>query len=168
MVLLENDQFLSEMTKMYQRNREKGSVWTTMKSSLCLNRPQRRKRATEKDDDEEGEEEEDKKGDDDEGNDNPARCCLVRCTDGKRKISTRVYANKAEKFAAAFTLVQKASMDGLKEKEKKKKTKKKKTTNIKTTTPEEKKDAMDASAPEKKKKRKKKTKKSGRGGGDAK
>ena len=162
MVLLENDQFLSEMTKMYERNREKGSVWTTMKSSLCLNRPQRRKRATEKDEDEE--EEEDKKGDDDEGNDdNPARCCLVRCTDGKRKISTRVYATKAEKFAAAFTLVQKASMDGLKEKEKKKKTKKKK-----TTTPEEKKDAMDASAPEKKKKTKKKKKKSGEGGGDAK
>ena len=160
MVLLENDQFLSEMTKMYERNREKGSVWTTMKSSLCLNRPQRRrKRATEKD------EEEDKKGDDDEGNDdNPARCCLVRCTDGKRKISTRVYATKAEKFAAAFTLVQKASMDGLKEKEKKKKTKKKKT----TTTTEEKKDAMDASAPEKKKKTKKKKKKKKSGGGDAK
>ena len=160
MVLLENDQFLSEMTKMYERNREKGSVWTTMKSSLCLNRPQRRrKRATEKD------EEEDKKGDDDEGkDDNPARCCLVRCTDGKRKISTRVYANKAEKFAAAFTLVQKASMDGLKEKEKKKKTKKKKT----TTTTEEKKDAMDASAPEKKKKTKKKKKKKKSGGGDAK
>ena len=162
MVLLENDQFLSEMTKMYERNREKGSVWTTMKSSLCLNRPQRRKRATEKD---EEEEEEDKKGDDDEGNDdNPARCCLVRCTDGKRKISTRVYATKAEKFAAAFTLVQKASMDGLKEKEKKKKTKKKKT----TTTTEEKKDAMDASAPEKKKKTKKKKKKKKSGGGDAK
>ena len=107
MVLLENDQFLSEMTKMYERNREKGSVWTTMKSS------------------------------------------------------TRVYATKAEKFAAAFTLVQKASMDGLKEKEKKKKTKKKKT----TTTTEEKKDAMDASAPEKKKKTKKKKKKSGGGGG---
>ena len=153
MVLLENDQFLSEMTKMYERNREKGSVWTTMKSSLCLNRPQRRKRATTAVDDLD----EDKKGDD-EGNN--ARCCLVRCTDGKRKISTRVYANKAEKFAAAFTLVQKASMDGLKEKEKKKKTKKKK-----TTTPEEKKDAMDASAPEKKKKTKKKKKKSGGGGG---
>ena len=158
MVLLENDQFLSEMTKMYERNREKGSVWTTMKSSLCLNRPtRRRKRATttEKDD-----------FDDDEGkkNNNTAgtRCCLVRCTDGKRKISTRVYATKAEKFAAAFTLVQKASMDGLKEKEKKKKTKKKK-----TTTTEEKKDAMDASAPEKKKKTKKKKKKKS-GGGDAK
>ena len=116
MVLLENDQFLSEMTKMYERNREKGSVWTTMKSSLCLNRPTRRRRkrttltTTEKDDDFD---------DFDEGkknNNNTAgtRCCLVRCTDGKRKISTRVYANKAEKFAAAFTLVQKASMDGLK------------------------------------------------------
>ena len=159
MVLLENDQFLSEMTKMYERNREKGSVWTTMKSSLCLNRPtRRRKRATttEKDDDFD---------DDDEGKNNTGgtRCCLVRCTDGKRKISTRVYANKAEKFAAAFTLVQKASMDGLKEKEKKKKTKKKK-----TTTTEEKKDAMDASAPEKKKKTKKKKKSGGGGGGDAK
>ena len=157
MVLLENDQFLSEMTKMYERNREKGSVWTTMKSSLCLNRPTRRRKrttTTEKDD-----------FDDDEGKNNTGgtRCCLVRCTDGKRKISTRVYATKAEKFAAAFTLVQKASMDGLKEKEKKKKTKKKKT----TTTTEEKKDAMDASATEKKKKTKKKKKKKS-GGGDAK
>ena len=155
MVLLENDQFLSEMTKMYERNREKGSVWTTMKSSLCLNRPTRRRKRTTKDD-----------FDDDEGKNNTegTRCCLVRCTDGKRKISTRVYATKAEKFAAAFTLVQKASMDGLKEKEKKKKTKKKKT----TTTTEEKKDAMDASAPEKKKKTKKKKKKKKSGGGDAK
>ena len=41
MVLLDNDQFLTEMTKLYQRNRLKGSVWTTMKSSLCLNRPKR-------------------------------------------------------------------------------------------------------------------------------
>ena len=158
MVLLENDQFLSEMTKMYERNREKGSVWTTMKSSPCLNRPQRRKRTAAVD--------QKPKEDDDKVDEGNTRCCLVRCTDGKRKISTRVYATKAEKFAAAFTLVQKASMDGLKEKEKKKKTKKKKTTNTKTT-PEEKKDAMDASAPEKKKKRKKK-KKSGGGGGDAK
>ena len=52
---------------------------------------------------------------------------MVRCTDGKKKISTRVYAAKAEKFAAEFTLVQKASMDGLKGKEKKKKGEKKTT-----------------------------------------
>jgi signal recognition particle subunit SRP14 len=109
MVLLDNDQFLTEMTKMYQRNREKGSVWTTMKSSLCLNRPKRNAPKLTK--------EEEK----------ARRCCLVRCTDGKKKISTRVYSAKAEKFAAEFTLVQKASMDGLKGKEKKKKGEKKTT-----------------------------------------
>ena len=109
MVLLDNDQFLTEMTKMYQRNREKGSVWTTMKSSLCLNRPKRNAPKLTK--------EEEK----------ARRCCLVRCTDGKKKISTRVYSAKAEQFAAEFTLVQKASMAGLKGKEKKKKGEKKTT-----------------------------------------
>ena len=72
-----------------------------------------------------------------------------------------VYANKAEKFAAAFTLVQKGSMDGLKEKEKEEEEKD-------DDDHGEEKDAMDASAPEKKKKtKKKKKKKSGGGGGDS-
>ena len=147
MVLLDNDQFLTEMTKLYQRNRLKGSVWTTMKSSLCLNRPKRNAPVLSK------EEEKEK------------RCCLVRCSDGKRKISTRVFSQKAEKFAREFTLVQKASMDGLKETEKKKK---------KKTTEDEKKkkkkkhtDAKgnDDDDAEKKKKTKKKRKKKSGGGG---
>ena len=147
MVLLDNDQFLTEMTKLYQRNRLKGSVWTTMKSSLCLNRPKRNAPILSK------EEEKEK------------RCCLVRCSDGKRKISTRVFSQKAEKFAREFTLVQKASIDGLKETEKKKK---------KKTTEDEKKkkkkkhtDAKgdDEDDAEKKKKTKKKRKKKSGGGG---
>jgi hypothetical protein len=105
-----------------------------MKSSLCLNRPKRNAPILSK------EEEKEK------------RCCLVRCSDGKRKISTRVFSQKAEKFAREFTLVQKASMDGLKETEKKKK---KKHTDAKGT------DDDDA---EKKKKTKKKRKKKSGGG----
>ena len=39
MVLLENDQFLTELTKMYERNRESGSVWVTMKRSMMRKLP---------------------------------------------------------------------------------------------------------------------------------
>ena len=146
MVLLDNDQFLTEMTKLYQRNRLKGSVWTTMKSSLCLNRPKRNAPVLSK------EEEKEK------------RCCLVRCSDGKRKISTRVFSQKAEKFAREFTLVQKASMDGLKETEKKKKKKTEDEKKKKTKQTDKTGDEDDDDAEKKKKKTKKRKKKSGGGG----
>ena len=44
MVLLENDQFLTELTKMYERNRESGSVWVTMKRSMMKRLPKRGER----------------------------------------------------------------------------------------------------------------------------
>jgi signal recognition particle subunit SRP14 len=138
MVLLENDQFLSEMTKMYQRNRESGSVWTTMKRSLCRNRPKRNAP--------EPTEEERKR----------LTCCLVRCSDGKRKISTKVFKNRAEKFSNDFTLVQRASMDGLKADPKKKKEKKK--TKVMSSSVVGKDDVVDEQTTATKKKKKKKAK----------
>lgn len=145
MVLLDNDQFLTEMTKLYQRNRTKGSVWTTMKSSLCLNRPKRNAPILSKEEE------------------NEKRCCLVRCSDGKRKISTRVFSQKAEKFAREFTLVQKASMDGLKETEKKKKKKTMEDEKKKKTKQTDNAGDDDDDAEKKKKNKKKRKKKSGGG-----
>ena len=103
MVLLENDGFLTQLTKLYGANRAKGSVWVTMKQSLCLDRP--RRNCPEIFESERRE----------------RTCCLVRATDGRRKISTRVFSAKAEKFSKEFTLVQKGAMDGLIPEEKKKK-----------------------------------------------
>lgn len=39
--------------------------------------------------------------------------CLVRATDGKRRISTTVPASKQVKFQDAYSTVMKASMDSL-------------------------------------------------------
>ena len=116
-----------------------------MKSSLCLNRPKRNAPILSKEEE------------------NEKKCCLVRCSDGKRKISTRVFSQKAEKFAREFTLVQKASMDGLKETEKKKtkKTTEDEKKKMKKHTDEKGNDDDDA---EKKKKTKKKRKKKSGGG----
>jgi hypothetical protein len=83
-------------------------------------------------------------------------CCLVRCSDGKRKISTKVFKNRAEKFSNDFTLVQRASMDGLKADPKKKKEKKK--TKVMSSSVVGKDDVVDEQTTATKKKKKKKAK----------
>ncbi|XP_020517839.1 signal recognition particle 14 kDa protein isoform X3 [Amborella trichopoda] len=66
-VLLQPDPFLNELTNMYERNREKGSVWVTLKrSSLKSKRKRKVEYATDVVD----------------------FRCLVRATDGKKTIST--------------------------------------------------------------------------------
>uniref|UniRef100_A0ACD5UFR5 Uncharacterized protein n=1 Tax=Avena sativa TaxID=4498 RepID=A0ACD5UFR5_AVESA len=68
MVLLQADPFLSELTNMYERSTEKGSVWVTMKRSSMKCQARLKKMANK------GEEVEYR--------------CLVRATDGKKNIST--------------------------------------------------------------------------------
>ena len=48
-------------------------------------------------------------------------CCLIRATDGKKKISAALLPAQVARFNTAFTLVQKAHMDSLKVKKKEKK-----------------------------------------------
>ena len=96
MVLLENDRFLTELTKMYERNRESGSVWVTIKRSMLKRLPKRNQLPPPE-----------------RVFTDPEWVRLVRASDGKKKISTTVDTKAAEKFSRSLSLVQMASMDGL-------------------------------------------------------
>uniref|UniRef100_A0A8C6X259 Signal recognition particle 14 kDa protein n=1 Tax=Naja naja TaxID=35670 RepID=A0A8C6X259_NAJNA len=54
--------------------------------------------------------------------------CLLRATDGKKKISTVVSSREVNKFQMAYSNLIRANMDGLKKKDKKSKNKKSKAT----------------------------------------
>nr|XP_009930117.1 PREDICTED: signal recognition particle 14 kDa protein [Opisthocomus hoazin] len=54
--------------------------------------------------------------------------CLLRATDGKKKISTVVSSKEVNKFQMAYSNLLRANMDGLKKKDKKSKNKKSKAT----------------------------------------
>ncbi|KFO32926.1 Signal recognition particle 14 kDa protein [Fukomys damarensis] len=53
--------------------------------------------------------------------------CLLRATDGKKKISTVVSSKEVNKFQMAYSSLLRANMDGLKKRDKKSKNKKTKT-----------------------------------------
>ncbi|KAG3294760.1 SRP14-like [Ictidomys tridecemlineatus] len=52
--------------------------------------------------------------------------CLLRATDGKKKISTVVSSKEVNKFQMAYSNLWRANMDGLKKRDKKSKSKKSK------------------------------------------
>ncbi|XP_031478444.1 signal recognition particle 14 kDa protein isoform X1 [Nymphaea colorata] len=99
-VLLQPDPFLNELTSMYERNREKGSVWVTLKRS-CLRPKGKRKLEI----------------------DASEYKCLVRATDGQKTISTVLSAKDHVRFQASYATVLKAHMDALKKRERKDKKK---------------------------------------------
>uniref|UniRef100_A0A3Q3GTI6 Signal recognition particle 14 kDa protein n=1 Tax=Labrus bergylta TaxID=56723 RepID=A0A3Q3GTI6_9LABR len=101
MVLLENDSFLTELTRLFQKCRASGSVVITLKKYDGRVKPVPRKGQTESF----------------EPADNK---CLIRASDGKKKISTVV--------SWAYSNLLRAHMDGLKKKDKKSKSKKTKAT----------------------------------------
>ncbi|KAM5338694.1 signal recognition particle 14 kDa protein isoform 1-T1 [Glossophaga mutica] len=120
MVLLESEQFLTELTRLFQKCRLSGSVFITLKkclwqcSSGCVfpaddgrTKPIPRKGSVE------GFEPSDNK-------------CLLRATDGKKKISTVVSSKEVNKFQMAYSNLLRANMDGLKKRDKKSKSKKSK------------------------------------------
>jgi signal recognition particle subunit SRP14 len=118
MVRCDLDGFLSQLHKLYERNKASGTVWVTMKRSALRRGPHApssappapgdagaaRKRAPKPQppirDDE---------------------CvCLVRATDGKRKISAEVGPAQLAKFKASYQLLLRAHAgEGLKKREKK-------------------------------------------------
>ena len=100
MVKLENDAFLTELTKLFERSREAGTVTCTMKivnENELKPKPKGTKRST------------------------PSLeeiraigsgyGVLVRATCGKRKVSTLVRPEKAAKFAKSYQTIQLAYMD---------------------------------------------------------
>uniref|UniRef100_A2AUM6 Signal recognition particle 14 kDa protein n=1 Tax=Mus musculus TaxID=10090 RepID=A2AUM6_MOUSE len=71
MVLLESEQFLTELTRLFQKCRSSGSVFITLKKYDGRTKPIPRKSSV-------------------EGLEPAENKCLLRATDGKRKISTVV------------------------------------------------------------------------------
>ncbi|XP_012368734.1 signal recognition particle 14 kDa protein-like [Octodon degus] len=108
MVLLESEQFLTELTRLFQKCQMSGSVFITLKKYDGQTRSIPKKGSVE------GFEPADNK-------------CLWRAMDGKRKISTVVSSTEVSKFQMAYSNLLGADMDGLKKRDKKNKSKKAKT-----------------------------------------
>ncbi|NWH19043.1 SRP14 protein, partial [Grus americana] len=101
-------QFLTELTRLFQKCRTSGSVFITLKKYDGRTKPVPRKGHVESF----------------EPADNK---CLLRATDGKKKIST-VVSDSFGLERLAYSNLLRANMDGLKKKDKKSKTKKSKAT----------------------------------------
>ncbi|XP_060684314.1 signal recognition particle 14 kDa protein [Hemiscyllium ocellatum] len=109
MVLLESDSFLTELTRLFQKCRTTGSIYLTMKKYDGRTKPVPRKGHP----------------DTFEPADNK---CLLRATDGKKKISTVISSKEVNRFQMAYSNLLRAHMDGLKKKDKRSKSKKTKAT----------------------------------------
>ncbi|PON92434.1 Signal recognition particle, SRP14 subunit [Trema orientale] len=103
MVLLQLDPFLNELTSMFERSTEKGSVWVTLKRSSLQSKVDKNKQKT-------------------AGEAIEFRC-LIRATDGKKTISTSVGAKDHMRFQASYATILKAHMTSLKKRERKEKKK---------------------------------------------
>ncbi|OWF53129.1 signal recognition particle 14 kDa protein-like [Mizuhopecten yessoensis] len=98
MVLLENDAFLSELTRLFQKCRSSGSIMLTMKRYDGRTKPEPRKGKLPE----------------------PSEYkCLIRANLGNKKITTVVNPKDVNRFHMAYTNVLKGNMDGLKKKDKK-------------------------------------------------
>ncbi|XP_025092957.1 signal recognition particle 14 kDa protein-like [Pomacea canaliculata] len=97
-MLLENDVFLLELTKLFQKAKSAGSVMLTMKRYDGRTKPRPR----------------------DGGLHEPNEYkCLLRATLGNKKISTVINHKDVTKFQMAYGNLLKANIDGLKKKDKK-------------------------------------------------
>lgn len=94
----EADTFLNELHKLFERKKKGGSIWITMKRSN--QKPLKSKQQKAK------------------GTSVPEFKCLIRATDGKKKISTSLSASEYMKFQASYALILRAQMDALKKREK--------------------------------------------------
>ena len=110
MVLLENEQFLTELTKFYQKAKTAGTVSVTMKRYDGRTKPVSRKQ---------------KKNEPIPPEPNEYKC-LMRASMGSRKISTVVSAKDVNKFQVAYSNLLRGNLE-LKKKEKKPQSKTKKT-----------------------------------------
>ncbi|CDW53629.1 signal recognition particle 14 kDa protein [Trichuris trichiura] len=100
MTLLDNDQFLAELVKMFQKTRTSGVVSITMKRYDGRTKPKPRKSAAAAEQSVHAHAVDYK--------------CLFRARCKSRKISTVVNSKDVNKFQLAYASVLKANMDGLK------------------------------------------------------
>ena len=111
MVLLENDAFLTELTLLYHKCRTSGTVHVTMKKYDGRKKPKPKPRKGKN-----------KKPENMKMPPQPPAdgLCLIRASNGKKKISTVVVAKDINRFQMAYTSVLRANLDGLKKHGKKK------------------------------------------------
>ncbi|KAL2230341.1 UNVERIFIED_CONTAM: Signal recognition particle protein [Sesamum indicum] len=102
-VRLQPDPFLNELTNMFERTTEKGSVWVTLKHSSDKSKVQRNKMKT--------------------AGEKIEYRCLIRATDGRKTISTVVGAKDHQRFQSSYATILKARMTALKKRERKDKRK---------------------------------------------
>ncbi|XP_048191344.1 LOW QUALITY PROTEIN: signal recognition particle 14 kDa protein-like [Perognathus longimembris pacificus] len=108
-VLLESEQLLMELTRLFQKCRPLGSVFITLKKYDGRTKPIPRKGSV-------------------GGLEPTENKCLLRATDEKKKISTVVSSKEVNKFQMhAYSNLLRANLDGLKKRDKKNKNKKTKT-----------------------------------------
>ncbi len=111
MVLLENDQFLTELTKFYQRAKTSGSVLVTMKRYDGRTKPIPRTNTNKNT----------KKPLQPHPPEPQEYKCLMRATVGNKKISTVISGKDINKFQVAYANLLKGNIE-LKKKEKTKTT----------------------------------------------
>ncbi|XP_041352304.1 signal recognition particle 14 kDa protein-like [Gigantopelta aegis] len=97
-MLLENDSFLTELTKLFQKGKSSGSVLLCMKRYDGRTKPKPRSGQVP---------------------DTHDCKCLIRASLGNKKISTVVNQRDVNKFQMAYANLLKANMDGLKKKDRK-------------------------------------------------
>nr|CAI5820108.1 unnamed protein product [Callosobruchus analis] len=95
MVLLENDSFLTELTKLFQKARLDGSVSMTFKRYDGKDRPTPRKGKPPLPEPQE-------------------HMCLVRAKFRSKKIATIIHQKDVNKFQVAYSSLLKGNLDGLK------------------------------------------------------
>ncbi|XP_066282924.1 signal recognition particle 14 kDa protein-like [Branchiostoma lanceolatum] len=112
MVHLENEAFLSELTRLFQKSRTAGAVYITMKQYNGQIKPESTK----------------PKPKTEVVTEPVEHMCLIRATRGNKKIDTVIKAKDINKFQMAYSNIIKANMDGLKKRDRKAKSKKAKAT----------------------------------------
>ncbi|CAB3977358.1 signal recognition particle 14 kDa [Paramuricea clavata] len=91
MVLLENEAFLTRLTYLYNKTRTSGTVWITMKAYNGRTKPIPRRKKKDKNALLEMEGSESK--------------CLIRATNGKKKISTVINSKDVNRFQQVIIVV---------------------------------------------------------------
>ncbi|XP_014790463.1 signal recognition particle 14 kDa protein [Octopus bimaculoides] len=103
MVFLENDSFLSELTRFFQRSKTSGSLNITMKRYDGRTKPKPKSNRSEQS----------------ISHETVEYKCILRASLGNKKISTIVNQKDVNKFQMAYINVLKGNMDGLKKRDKK-------------------------------------------------
>ncbi|RUS33248.1 signal recognition particle 14-like protein [Jimgerdemannia flammicorona] len=119
MTLLDNDAFLTQLTRCFEKSKANGTVYITMKRQ-----PEKPPKKDAKKDANKDVPMADAKDDDDD-REHP---CLVRAVYKKTKISALVHASNTDRFQFNYGNIVKVHMDSLKKKDRKAKTALKKRT----------------------------------------